>query len=266
MLVLCLHLTKLIDLTGFIAMPRKRNLYTPGSKKPFAISRSKVDLFIECHRCFYIDRRLGVGRPPRFPFNLNSAVDALLKSEFDGYRKRGEPHPIMVENNLSYIPMQHPLLDQWRENFKGVRFLDEQKNIEFFGAIDDLWLDTKTGRAIVVDYKATSKNGEVNLDAEWQNGYKRQMEFYQWLLRKNGLDVDDQGYFVYANGRRDLPTFESKLEFITKLLPYTGSDYWIEPALNELHQLLEQDHVPCPSDDCDYCKYEADLRNVVSTV
>ena len=43
------------------------------------LSRSKIGLFLECPRCFYIDNKLGTGRPPGFPFNLNSAVDALLK-------------------------------------------------------------------------------------------------------------------------------------------------------------------------------------------
>jgi hypothetical protein len=52
-------------------------LFDPRSDKPFALSRSKVELFIDCPRCFYLDRRLGIGRPPGFPFNLNSAVDAL---------------------------------------------------------------------------------------------------------------------------------------------------------------------------------------------
>ena len=65
---------------------RKRNMYDPGSNQPFKLSRSKIDLFISCSRCFYIDRRLGVGRPPGFPFNLNTAVDTLLKQEFDVHR------------------------------------------------------------------------------------------------------------------------------------------------------------------------------------
>ncbi len=65
---------------------RTRNIYDPGSRTPFRISRSKIDRFIECPRCFYIDRRLGTDRPPGFPFNLNSAVDALLKAEFDAHR------------------------------------------------------------------------------------------------------------------------------------------------------------------------------------
>ena len=74
---------------------RERNIYDPADSKPFKLSRSKIDLFLECPRCFYMDRRLGVGRPPGFPFALNSAVDALLKKEFDGYRARGQAHPLI---------------------------------------------------------------------------------------------------------------------------------------------------------------------------
>ena len=62
---------------------RSRNLFNPESPEPFKLSRSRIDTFLNCQRCFYIDRRLGVDRPPGFPFALNSAVDTLLKKEFD---------------------------------------------------------------------------------------------------------------------------------------------------------------------------------------
>ncbi|MEK7077575.1 MAG: hypothetical protein AAB928_00560, partial [Patescibacteria group bacterium] len=62
---------------------RSRNLFNPDSKTPFRLSRSKIDLFLNCPRCFYLDRRLGVAQPPGYPFALNSAVDKLLKKEFD---------------------------------------------------------------------------------------------------------------------------------------------------------------------------------------
>ena len=51
----------------------------------YKLSRSKVDFFLNCSRCFYMDRRLGIAQPPGFPFNLNSAVDNLLKNEFDDF-------------------------------------------------------------------------------------------------------------------------------------------------------------------------------------
>ena len=74
---------------------RTRNLYDPKSSTPFKLSRSKIDLFIECPRCFYFDRKIGVARPPGFPFALNSAVDTLLKKEFDVYRAKGVKHPLI---------------------------------------------------------------------------------------------------------------------------------------------------------------------------
>ena len=54
---------------------KRRKLYNPKDSEPFAVSRSKIDLFVECPRCFYLDRRLGIGRPSGPPFLLNSAVD-----------------------------------------------------------------------------------------------------------------------------------------------------------------------------------------------
>jgi hypothetical protein len=49
-------------------------LFDAKSDKHFPLSRTKVELFLDCPRCFYLDRRLGIGRPAGFPFNLNSAV------------------------------------------------------------------------------------------------------------------------------------------------------------------------------------------------
>jgi len=234
-----------------------KNLFDPASPKPFALSRSKVDLFIECPRCFYLDRRLGIGRPAGFPFNLNSAVDALLKKEFDAHRQRGEPHPYMRAAGLNAVPHAHPQLDAWRANFKGVRTVHEATRLELFGAIDDLWRDLESGELIVADYKATSKESEVTLDADWQDGYKRQMEFYQWLLRRQGLAVSNRGWFVYCNGRRDLGSFGNHLEFRVKLIPYDGDDGWIEAKLAAIRQTLSAPQPPAPVEGCEYCAFAA---------
>ena len=235
-----------------------RRLYDPSSAEPFALSRSKVDLFVECPRCFYLDRRLGIGRPPGFPFNLNTAVDALLKKEFDAYRAKGEPHPFMTTAGLNAVPHPHPQLERWRTNFTGVRTLHVGTGLELFGAIDDLWRDLDSGELIVADYKATSKDAEVTLDAPWQDGYKRQMEFYQWLVRRQGFEVADRGWFVYCNGRRDLPEFGNRLEFRVKMIPYVGDDGWVEGTLAAIGETLRAGSAPAPSKDCEYCSYVAE--------
>ena len=238
-------------------MVRIRNLFDPNAAKPFKLSRSRLELFLNCPRCFYMDRRLGVDRPPGFPFNLNSAVDTLLKREFDDYRVRGEPHPYMTQAGIDAVPAQHPMLDVWRENFKGVQYHHQPTNLIITGAIDDLWIGSDQ-RHIVVDYKATSKAGEVSLDADWQISYKRQMEIYQWLLRKNGLDIDPTGWFVYCNGRRDASGFADQLVFKVSLLPYTGNDGWVEGAVFDAWETLRQDELPPPDEDCEFCAYRSD--------
>lgn len=234
---------------------RTAYLYNPKDKAPFRVSRSKIDLFIECPRCFYLDRRLGVARPPGFPFTLNSAVDTLFKKEFDIHRAAHTTHPLMEKYGVDAVPFDHPKMDEWRDSLKrGVAFVHKPTNFNITGGVDDIWVDSK-GRLIVVDYKSTSKDREVTLDAEWQNGYKRQMETYQWLLRQNGFEVNDTGYFVYANGKTDRKAFDGKLEFDVTLIPYTGSTEWVEPTLLKMKDCLDSDKLPKAGADCDFCAY-----------
>ena len=234
---------------------RVKGLYDPASAEPFKLSRSKIDLFLSCPRCFYYDRKLGVGRPPGFPFALNSAVDHLLKLEFDIHRINGTKHPLIEKYGVDARPVAHDDLDKWRHNFTGIQYLHKPSNLLIFGAIDDLWQNSK-GEYIVVDYKATSKNEDITeLNKDWQDGYKRQMEVYQWLLRQNGYKVSSTGYFVYCNGQTDRKAFDGKLEFDITLIPYTGNDGWVEKTIVEAHKCLNSGKIPDADPDCDYCNY-----------
>ena len=241
---------------------RSRNLFDPASDEPFRVSRSKIDLFLNCPLCFYLDCRLGVARPPGYPFALNSAVDTLLKKEFDIHRAKKRAHPLMAAYGLNdVVPYAHEDLDVWRANFKGIRYVHVDTNILVTGAIDDIWC-TAAGEMIIVDYKSTSKEEKVTLDKEWQIGYKRQMEVYQWLFRRNGFKVSSTGYFVYCNGKTDRQAFDAKLEFDIDLIPYTGDDAWVEKSLADIKTCLLSDKLPSPAATCDHCAYRKAARDV----
>jgi len=242
-------------LSEFYNPQRKRNMYDPASAKPFKLSRSKIDLFLNCPRCFYLDRRLGVGRPPGFPFNLNSAVDTLLKSEFDQYRKRKECHPMVKQHGIDAIPFEHEHLDKWRDSLHhGIQHHHVETNLVITGGVDDVWI-TSAGELVIVDYKATSKAGQVSIDADWQIAYKRQMSLYSWLFKKNGFQVSPTGYFVYCNGKAHLDKFNYRLEFDVSVLPYQTDDSWVEPTIHAAFVCLRAEHVPVSTKDCDYCGY-----------
>jgi len=246
---------------------RTRNIFNPESKEPFQLSRSKIDAFLKCPRCFYIDRRLGVGQPPSFPFNLNSAVDTLLKKEFDIHRVAKKTHPLMKAYGVDAVPFDDPRMDEWRDSLRrGIKYTYKPANITIQGGVDDVWINNKTGELIIVDYKSTSKDGEISIDADWQIAYKRQMEIYQWLFRKNGFHVQDVGYFVYCNGKTDRQAFDGKLEFDIQLLPHEGKTEWIEPTLNDIKQCLMSDVPPFSSSECDFCAYRRAVSDVEENI
>jgi CRISPR/Cas system-associated exonuclease Cas4 (RecB family) len=232
--------------------------YKPGQSTSFKVSRSKIELYMQCPRCFWLDVRLKITRPNSPPFNINKAIDGLLKKEFDAYRAKGEPHPLMHDHKVDAIPFAHADLDKWRENFVGVATLHKATSLHVFGAVDDLWVNP-AGEVIVVDYKATAKDKEVDINSDWQISYKRQMEVYQWLLRQNGLTVNDTGYFVYCNGRLDLDGFNNRVEFKTKIIPYTGDDSWVEPTLMKMKECMEGGMpaigTAAMGGPCDFCTY-----------
>jgi len=242
-------------MSQFYTAKKTKGLYEPGAKEPFKLSRSKIEFFLECPKCFYSDRRLGIIRPPGFPFNLNIAVDTLLKNEFDMHRERGLQHPLLKNYKVDAFPAVHEKLNDWRNTLKGIQFLHEPTNFLVYGAIDDLWKNSKE-EYIVVDYKATSKFGNIlALNNTWHAGYKRQMEIYQWLFKQNGFNVSNTGYFVYCNGKTYNKIFNARLEFDVTLIPYTGDGSWIEKTIFDIHKCLNSDAIPKSGKECEYCEY-----------
>lgn len=238
----------------------KSKTYEPGQTAPFRISRSKIDMFIKCPRCFYLDQRLGIKQPDTYPLTLNIAVDELLKKEFDIHRAAKTAHPFMKTYGIDAVPYDSPKMDEWRDALKrGVECLHGPTNFSVRGGVDDIWVNPK-GELIVVDYKATSKAdmANINLDGDLGAQYQRQMEVYQWLLRQCGYPVSKTGYFVYVNGKKDAKAFDGKLEFDVKVIPCEGETAWIEPTLFKIKETLESPDIPTAHPDCDFCRYRFD--------
>lgn len=220
------------------------------------LSRSKLDFFLECPRCFYIDNKLGTKRPGFPSFNLNIAVDELFKKEFDVHREAGTVHPLLKKYNLDAVPFQHNDINNWREAFEGIEYTHEPTGLTVSGAVDDVW-QTKEGTLIIADYKATSKDGRIEKlgDSPWEQQYTRQLGVYRWLLEQNGFEVEETGYLVYANADKAVDAFDDKLVFDTTLVPVKTDTSWIEQTLNDIKACLEGTDIPPIGGSCEYCPY-----------
>lgn len=242
---------------------RRTPPYKPGQKEAYKISRSKIDLFTQCPRCFWLDARFKIKRPSSPPFRINSAIDELFKKEFDVHRSSQTSHPLCETYGLKLVPFKHEKMDEWRDSLRrGITYLHEPTNLLITGGVDDVWVDLENDELVIVDYKATAKNAEITLDAEWQMGYKRQIEVYQWLFRQNGFKVKNTGYFVYTNAKLDAEGFKDTLEFKTKIIPYDGDDSWVEKSIFKLKECLDSETIPAvgrdvmnPAKNCEFCEY-----------
>ena len=238
---------------------RTRNFYQPG--QPFNLSRSKIELFVECARCFYIDRRLGLGRPPGFPFTLQSKVDAQMKAEFDAARETGQVIHYLEGTNMR--PAEHPDLDVWRSNFKGVT--RQYRNLTISGAIDDLWIDDDS-RFAPADYKATATKEVVDhldpVEKEHHRSYIRQGEIYCWLLEDH-LPMSGYCHWLYFTAA-DKEAVGPTLTFEHRLISHLADRSWIENTLDEIIACLDSPKIPLPGTDCDYCRWHDLVRNELS--
>jgi hypothetical protein len=179
----------------------------------------------------------------------------------------------MVHHGLENLrPFEHPNLERWMSSLhfgSGDDYfsvLHEPTNIRFGGGIDDIWEHTGTGELHVVDYKSTSNQSNdpkpVSLEGHWKEGYKRQMEMYQWILRRKGFEVSNTGYFVYVDGLHvgmggmidDNPHYAT-MKFATSLLVYEGSDDWVEGALIEAKAMMASDEPPDHADGCEFWRF-----------
>ena len=228
--------------------------YEQNQTTPYRMSRSAVERYIRCPRCFVLEVKHGVKPPQGVPFTLNVAVDGQLKKEFDVHRANQTVPDIVAQAGLKLVPFNHPEMDTWRHNFTGVKA--STPDFDLYGAVDDIWVNEE-GELVVVDYKATgNKTAKTELPVGgFYDSYRRQMDFYQWLLRQNGFQVSNTGYFLYATATQKDDSFDGVLTFECNLIAYEGDASWIEGTLTEIKQVLDNYELPSASHDCDNCRY-----------
>ena len=217
--------------------------------KAINLSPNSLNLYLECQQCFWLDKKQGIRRPPPYPYALNSAVDVLLKEEFDAYRKRGELHPMIKDNKLKAKLFDNQrLLDQWRDNFQGIRYFDKDLNASFFGAVDDI-LEFEGGKLAPLDYKSTgSKVANV------YDRFQLQLDGYTFLLEKNGYKTNRKGYLAFYIVDKD-KGFIDRLPFRKEMHEIETNPSDIYEIFKDAVDVLKSDNVPEHSKDCLFGKW-----------
>jgi len=219
------------------------------SNKPIQLSPSSLNLYLECPLCFWLEKRQGIRRPPPYPYALNTAVDILLKKEFDIYRAKNEIHPLFLENNIQakLFPDQNKL-NQWRSNFEGIRYYDTNLQATLFGAVDDV-LEFPDGKLAPLDYKSTGSAVPTVYDR-----FQLQMDVYTFLLEKNGFSISKKGYLAFYIVNKE-NGFGDRLPFRKELHEIETDPSYVHGLFEEAVALLRKDMPPAHRQDCQFGKW-----------
>lgn len=214
--------------------------------KSSQLSPNSLNLFLDCAHCFWLDKNLGVKRPPPYPYALNSAVDALLKEEFDAYRAKDLPHPLLAENHIkARLFRNQELLNQWRNNFAGIRYFDQTLNATLFGAVDDV-LEFEGGKLAPLDYKSTGSSA-----ANIYDRFQLQLDTYTFLMEKNGHQTTRKGYLAFYIVDKSRG-FLDRLPFRKEVMEISTSPGDVYEIFKDAVVCLRQPNPPPHSDDCKF--------------
>ena len=257
-------------------MSRHRGTFKPEHPEPYELSRSRVENFVKCPACFYLQQVRGIKFPSIPGFNINEATDVLLKRDFDTCRISGTSHPFLEKMGYGHlVPFRHENFELWTQSLhfgaEG-RFhtIHKETNLKIGGGLDDVWQDTGTGQLHIVDYKSTSQKSpgkEITLEGRWKESYKRQMDFYIWIMRRLGFDVSDTGYFLYCDADRFteqkfLGDSDANMLFKMTILPYASNQSWIEETILKIKKTLLSQVSPEHNPDCEYGQFLSSVQEL----
>lgn len=221
--------------------------------KDINLSASSLKLFKECPRCFYLQKKEGIHRPP-MNFALQSNLDRILKTYFDGFRRVGRLPPELVGHVQGKLFADETVLETWRNALRPVLVYRDPKlpGYSLGGGIDDCLDDH--GVLTPVDYKTT---GGSNFEETAEHYYQHQLDIYDLLIREQGRKTSGIGYLVYYKPEEIIGHGEIKFRTVVKKLatnPERGLALFREAVV-----CLSSSR-PLRHSACDYCSWGVETR------
>ncbi|MFA5019873.1 MAG: PD-(D/E)XK nuclease family protein [Candidatus Pacearchaeota archaeon] len=212
----------------------------------YKLSPSSISLMKECPRCFWLSEHDVWKRPNGIFPSLPSGMDGILKKHFDKFMKNGKLPPEICGNseckNLKLFDNKE-LLEEWRNSRKGLWFKDDNGNI-LHGGIDNMLVNSVNDKLIVLDYKTRG----YPCKEDTHEHYRDQLNFYNFLLRKNGYETEDYAFLLFYVPKEVLETGE--VIFDTTLKKISVDIDNAEKLFNNALVLLES---TCPKQCCEWC-------------
>ena len=218
--------------------------------KPLKLSRSKLDAFLHCQRCFWLEVH-GKAPPIDMAMGVYNVLDSIQKRYYDRYRNDGLP-PLLKDK----IPLKLADANLVEKLRSGVSFDDEKLKAVLWGKMDDCFVDGK-GRLVVMDNK-TSSSGP---NEEYEEGYRFQLDVYGYLLMKNGFKVAPYGYLVYYIPDKE-SDFNNGIKFKVETRKFKLDANRILDIFRRAVETAREKKPPARHEECEMCIWMHEMDGI----
>lgn len=166
------------------------------------LSKSAIDKFVRCPRCFYLQYKHKLGQPDLISSKVWKGIERITQAHYERYRVARETPP----NLLGMVPADAiPYQGGERKiSLKDLRYWGHGLAFKVDGvlvttALDDMlqWLcDEHAGstRYNIIDYKSKSKATDEESTGEL---YANQADIFDLAANVNGYETDGRVFFDY---------------------------------------------------------------------
>ncbi|MBP1987744.1 PD-(D/E)XK nuclease family protein [Halolamina salifodinae] len=211
---------------------------------PPALSPARLNLLVDCERCFWVRMQRGETRPEEAFPSVVSGVEREVRAAFERHREAGTLPPALRTARLdATLVDDDAFLSACRTWQRDPTVTDPDTGAVLRGAMDDL-LELADGAFVPLDYKTHGTPPETVYP-----GYQRQLECYGHLLAENGHRTAPFGLLLYVYPTGDGPiTFDTELRWV-RLRPGRPR------ALMRRAVRVLAGSVPEYSEDCEFCSW-----------
>ena len=219
------------------------------------LSPSTLNLFLECPRCFWMDKVKGIKRPRGIFPSLPGGMDRVIKLHFDDFRQKNSLPPELNDQNFEGIKLfpDQAKLELWRSWRTGLEYQDTDSSI-LSGALDDLLV--KGDRYIPFDYKT---KGSPTTEADAIKYYQNQLDCYALLLDANRLPTAGFAYLLYYSPKSVGANGAVQFELQALKIP---TDVERARATFRKAVALLKGQVPSAGSQCEHCNWLARFSTV----
>jgi len=212
------------------------------------LSPSSLNIFLECPRCFWLDKNKGIKRPRGIFPSLPGGMDLVIKDYFDKYRIKDELPPEIKGKVEGKLFNNLALLKKWRSwRTTNLLYEDKPSNALLSGALDDCLVDGDY--YIPLDYKTRGSALKWNPAKYYQN----QLDCYCLMLESNGYRTNGIAYLLYYYPR--IVEENGVVKFEVKPFKIETNIETAKRTVKNAVELLSKKDMPQPGPNCEYCNW-----------